>query len=254
MRMHAIGMHMCGECFIHTHTHTHTHTLRTEMVPSVPSGPNCSESVWSCLTVSADRRLSEVKHAHLPQNPNVIDTDHIKAKWKLNWTEINRTDSDRRGTTRFTQPPLQDDKIKEFFSHSLLIHSYSGSQWGGESIPACTGWKEMADTRREDYSHIPTSESESSGHYYEEIYANVMWIKLKIVLFVRWDWHIVMLQFKKPQNETIYSLYLHNRVESHKWRGLSQQQRTHYPWKTKKQTGTKQNTETSHFCHGVKWP
>ena len=102
--------------YTHTHTdkHTHTHTLRTEMVPSVPSGPNCSESVWSCLTVSADRRLSEVKHAHLPQNPNVIDTDHIKAKWKLNWTEINRIDSDWRGTTRFTQPPLQDDKIKEF--------------------------------------------------------------------------------------------------------------------------------------------
>lgn len=81
-------------CMLYTCTHS-----RQKWSHKSHQGPYCSESVWSCLTVSADRQLSEVKHTHLPQNPNMIDTDHNEAEWKLNWTEINQIDSDLRGRT-----------------------------------------------------------------------------------------------------------------------------------------------------------
>lgn len=118
-----------------------------------PFGPEyCSETVWSCLPVSADRRLSEVKHTHLPQSHTVIDTGHIRAKWILNWTERNRIDSDWRGRSchgGITQSRRTMTR-KRIRSVMVLypLNSYPGSQWDDESIPACNGFL----THR--YSHV----------------------------------------------------------------------------------------------------
>lgn len=119
-----------------------THALSQEIVPS---GLDCSESVRSCLTVSADWQLSEVKHTHMPQNPNLIDTGHIRPEWKLNWTERNCNDLDWRSRThcRGIRQPRCKMKRQRINSVTAVYprNSYLGSQWDEESIPACIGWK-----------------------------------------------------------------------------------------------------------------
>lgn len=91
---YACNKYAYGAGFPNTHTQGRSGTL-------VQSGPCCSESVWSCLTVLAIRRLSEVKHTHLPQNLNMINTDRNRAEWKLDLTEMNQIDSEGEGRTRF---------------------------------------------------------------------------------------------------------------------------------------------------------
>lgn len=59
---------------------------RTEIQPhspiTIPSGPLLQRASLKLLTVSADRRFFEVKRTHLPQNPNMIDTDHNQDELK----------------------------------------------------------------------------------------------------------------------------------------------------------------------------
>lgn len=90
----------------------------------VPSGLCCSESVWSCLTVSADRRLSEVKHTHPPPDAKVIDTGHIGAEWRLNWTDRMdrswraRTHRGVPGGRKVTRELIQSCSLPTSFSFS----------------------------------------------------------------------------------------------------------------------------------------
>lgn len=77
MRMHAVCMHMYGVCSTYGKG------------PLVSGGSYCSESVWSCLTVSADRWLSEVKHTHICHRTSMgsiqittgLNENLIELKW-----------------------------------------------------------------------------------------------------------------------------------------------------------------------------
>lgn len=79
----------------------HTHTPGAQQFPGPIRQLNYSDSVWSCLTVGADRRLCEVKHTHLPQTLSMINTNRTTAEWKLDWTKMNQIDSEWRGRTCF---------------------------------------------------------------------------------------------------------------------------------------------------------
>lgn len=119
-----------------------SYTLPRQIRSSSPIKPlYCSESVWSCLTVSADRQLSEVKHTHLSLHPSMIDTDHISAQWKLNWTEMKQIDLKWRSRDLQVNPthPLKRGERVNSFEDIYPLNSYSWSQWDEESIPTCTG-------------------------------------------------------------------------------------------------------------------
>ena len=78
MRMHAVGVHMYV-----------THSQDGNGSP--PSGPCCSESVWSCRTVSADRQAlwSETHTLATESQPDRYRSQQNQMKMKLNWNELN---------------------------------------------------------------------------------------------------------------------------------------------------------------------
>lgn len=110
----------------------------------VLSGPCCSESVWSCLTVSADRRLSEVKHTHLPPDAEVIDTGQIRAEWRLNWTD--RMDRSWRARTHHGVPGSRK-VTREFIQSWSLPTSFSFSGMRGYTVQQAQDPEEVTQTQ-----------------------------------------------------------------------------------------------------------
>lgn len=105
------------------HAFEHIHTTLTWCV---------CVSLWSHLTGPADRGLSEVKLTYLPPSARAVDTGHVRAQWRLNWTESNQIDGSwRAGTHRRVQTSRK--MTREFirswsFTHFIFVQGPGGME------------------------------------------------------------------------------------------------------------------------------
>lgn len=118
-----IYAYACIKCAYVCHTHHKHSEWKSSPTPHHhnPIRPLLQRASLKLLTVSVGRWFFEVKRTHLPQNPNMIDTDRNQDELRWNWTKMNWTDSEMRGRACFRG--ASQTHCQNFHSVMVFFHT-----------------------------------------------------------------------------------------------------------------------------------